>query len=299
MTTIVEDVEQQKVRKEPVKKGCPYWMGLIPCTLLLVADVLACYFFVDRQKAEWYFPIFAYVYGGLCLGWWLFLTVYRIVTYGSCGFYDIYWFCNMGLLLTGIGCFLRLPTLLGQSMCLLFFPHSTFWLDCGLYPCFHKGITNTYSYMFDKAIPIFEKITSLHHVWYFPGILLVIWKQPLLSIWSYVFSILLFIALITKGYYLTPLEAPTKEGTMRYLNVCLAHEYPTFVRNIPPFKWTIGKPFFFHCLCITVSYIIPVNFITYLIIIGIQKLILLSSVSCENASCQQTTVFHINKPITI
>ena len=84
MATIVEDVEQQKVRKEPVKKGCPYWMGLIPCTLLLVADVLACYFFVDRQKAEWYFPIFAYVYGGLCLGWWLFLTVYRIVTYGSC-----------------------------------------------------------------------------------------------------------------------------------------------------------------------------------------------------------------------
>mgnify|MGYP006932812318 CR=1 FL=1 len=40
MTTIVEDVEQQKVRKEPVKKGCPYWMGLIPCTLLLVADGL-------------------------------------------------------------------------------------------------------------------------------------------------------------------------------------------------------------------------------------------------------------------
>ena len=272
MPVIVEDIEQQDKETKELQKRYPYWAGLIPCTILLVADVFVCSALIDRQWAVWSFPTFTYCYGGVCLGWWLFLTVYRIVANGTSGFYDIYWFCNMALLLTGIGCFLRCPTLIGQSMCLLFFPHATFWIDCGFYPCFHRGLLNTYSYMFEKDCPVFEKITSLHHIWYFPGLLFVIWKQPLLSIWSYVLSILLFVLLIVNGYYLTPLQIKNKKGVMRYLNVCLAHEYPTFVRNVPPFKWTIRKPFFFHCLCITVTYVIPINFLTYAIILGIQKL---------------------------
>ena len=255
---------------------CPFWLESIPLIILVICDILVCRYWIDKTDTVWAFPIFSYCYGGLCFGWWLLITIYRTVCFGIGGFYDLYWFCNIALVLTAVGAVFQLPTLIGQSMCLLFFPHATFWIDFLLYPCAKRPILNTFPFMFDDSTTSFEKFTSYHHFWFFPGLIVVLWKQPVLSIWSYILSIILFVLLNIMGHYMTPVTWYYPDGTERYLNVCLGHEYPEFAKSIPPFKWTINRPFIFHCLTITIVYILPVNLVTYFIIIGLQKLVLIS-----------------------
>lgn len=269
----MQDVENQSVTIEKQQKKCPYWAELVPCVFLILLDIYVCKYKIDIKFTEWRFPIFCYVFAGLCFGWWLLLIISRIVQSGVGGFYDMYWYCNVGLLITAIGVAFGIPSLIGQSMCLLLLPHMTFWIDVTSYPCFKVCPFNAYPYMFDKETPFMEKFTSYHHFWYFPGLILVLWKQPLLSLWSYGLSILLFAFLNIMALYMTPKVYVYKDGSTRYLNVCQAHEYPEFVKKIPPFKYTVGKNPLYMFFVTTTCYITPGNLISYFIIIGFQYLV--------------------------
>ena len=268
---MIQDCEKGTCIEENKRKECPYWAELFTCTFVILLDILVCKYYIDTQQVEWIFPIFSYGFAVLCICWWLFLSISRCIQSGIGGFYDIYWYCNIALLLTAVGIVLGSPTLIGQSMCLLLLPHITFWIDIFSYPCFKVCPINAFPYMFDKATPFLEKFTSIHHFWYFPGLIVVLWKQPLLSLWSYGISIILFGILNFLSYFMTPKEYIYEDGTTRYLNICVAHEYPEFARKIPPFKYTIGKSFWFMFFITVTCYIIPANLIAYLIIIGLQK----------------------------
>ena len=267
----------EKNLETTVKKNdipCPFWLETIPVVILTIADILVCKYWIDDPNTQWKYPTISYCYAALCFGWWLMLTLYRSICFGIGGYYDLYWFCNIALVLTTVGVVWRVPSLIGQSMCLLFVPHAAFWIDFLTYPCFKRPALNAYPFMFDDTTTPFEKVTSYHHFWFFPGLIVVLWKQPLLSIWSYVLSVLLFVILNIVSHYMTPVTWYYPDGSERYLNVCMSHDNPGFADSIPPFSWTVGKPFFYHCFTLTMAYVVPVNLISYFIIIGFQKLVL-------------------------
>ena len=149
-------------------------------------------------------------------------------------------------------------------------PHATFWIDFLFYPCCKRCILGAYPYMFDKATPVSEKITSYHHFWYFPGLCILLIGCPPFSIASFVLSVVLFSIMIVLARWMTPLDYTNSDGSKRYLNICLAYEYPEFGRTLFPFKYAIGKGFTIYVLTLIFAYIVPVNFISYLLVYWLQ-----------------------------
>lgn len=267
-----DDIEKANSTQRTESKFHVWWAELFPLTIVLIADVLVCMYFVDTKRATWKYPTYSYVYGTCCILWYIFLVACRTYYAGVAGFYDAYWFCNIGMLLTGLGAFLSLPTLVGQAICLLLIPHILFWIDFIFYPCFKRCVVGVYPYMFDENEPMYEKVTSYHHFWFFPGMIFLLVGQPPITLMSLCLSVILFFFLMLLAHYLTPLDYPRRDGTSRYLNVCCAHEYPEIVRSIPPFKYAIGKSFALYIFINIIFYTIPFNFFSYLLAFIIQKL---------------------------
>ena len=265
------DVEQGVIEKKEEPKVCPWWAESMPITILLIIDVLVCKYYIDPQTITWRYPIYSYIFGSLCLVWFVYMITDRTIYGGIGGFYDAYWFCNIGLVLTALGVFFALPTLIGQSMCLLLMPHISFWIDFVCYPCLKRCVVGAFPFMFDESTAFHEKVTSYHHFWFFPGIVFLLLGQAPISLASFYLSALLFLLLIVLSRYMTPLEYVNPDGSRRYLNVCCAHEYPEFATHIQPFKWSIGKPFVVYVSVIFFFYVVPVNFISFILIVLIQK----------------------------
>ena len=265
------DVESLQAQSNQEQKACPWWVESIPLIALVIADVLVCEYFIDKDRVQWRYPIYAKCFGALCLAWFVFLVATRVICSGLGCVYDAYWFCNICLILTGLGVFLSLPSLIGQSVCLLLMPHATFWIDFLFYPCCKRCVLGAYPYMFDKATPVSEKITSYHHFWYFPGLCILLIGCPPFSIASFVLSVVLFSIMIVLARWMTPLDYTNSDGSKRYLNICLAYEYPEFGRTLFPFKYAIGKGFTIYVLTLIFAYIVPVNFISYLLVYWLQR----------------------------
>ena len=272
LITMSNDVEKANTEERQEKKTDSWWVELLPFTLLLIADVLVCLYWIDSKRPVWRYQTYSYIYGAICILWYFFLVGCRTYYAGVAGFYDAYWFCNVALLLTGLGAFLSLPTLIGQSICLVLVAHILFWIDFICYPCFKRCVIGVYPYMFDENEPMYEKVTSYHHFWFFPGMVFLLIDQPPITLASCWLSVILFFFLMLFAHYMTPIDYPKRDGTPRYLNVCCAHEYPEILREIYPFKYAIGKNFAIYISINIVFYTIPFNFVSYIITFAAQKL---------------------------
>ena len=141
---------------------CPYWLELIPYCFTFVFLSYISYKYLDPVPVVWKFPIFAKVLACFCVIHWCFILGERWYYFGSAGFYEIYWYCNMAMLLTSVGIILGLPSLIGQCMCLTLFPHISFWVDILLTPCMKRSPIGSAGWMFEKSTPWHERVSSLH-----------------------------------------------------------------------------------------------------------------------------------------
>ena len=267
-----KDVEaNQQDLEAKTKVPCPYWLEMIPYALTFLLLTYISWKYIDVDRIEWRYPLFCYIFAACCIVQWCYLLWDRWYFYGPNVFYEIYWYCHMGLLLTAAAIYLHLPSLLGQSMCLTLFPHASFWIDLIIYPFFGRSVIGSAGWLVDKSYPLHEKMSSMHHFWYFPCIIFVMQGQKPISLVCYFLSIVQFVILNICSHYMTPVSYIDKNGNYRLLNICVAHECVDFLKPIPPFKWAIGKPYWFHLLIATVCYNFPVNYLAYFIIISVQR----------------------------
>ena len=252
---------------------CPYWLELIPYCFTFVFLSYISYKYLDPVPAVWKFPIFAKVFACFCIIHWCFILGERWYSFGSAGFYEIYWYCNMAMLLTSVGIVFGLPSLIGQCMCLTLFPHISFWVDILLTPCMKRSPIGSAGWMFEKSTPWHERVSSLHHFWYFPCIFILFYKQDPIPISSYWMSLVQFVIMNFFSRLMSPKSCVDKSGKLRELNICVSWVCPDFIANIPPFKWSAGNPYIVHLLIATLFYNVPINFLAYAIIFGVQKLI--------------------------
>ena len=269
----IEDIEENRDRlEEKTKVPCPYWLEMIPYTITFVLLTYISYAYIDTQPMEWKYPTFCKLFAIGCIVQWCYLLWERWYFYGPNGFYEIYWYCHMGLLLTAAAIFLHLPSLLGQTMCLTLFPHVSFWVDLMLIPFFKRSVIGSSGWLVEKEYPWHEKLSSMHHFWYFPSILFVIQGQKPLPVSCYFLSIVQFVIMNICSHYMTPVSYIDKNGRLRMLNICVSHECVDFLKPIPPFKWAIGKPYWVHITFATLFYNVPFNYIAYFILLGLQQL---------------------------
>ena len=274
VTSTKKDLEKNdSIEDEDLRIPCPYWLMVFPYIVVYALLTLFSMKFVDTERAQWRFPIFSYIFAGVCFVHFFYILFERWYYFGVAGFYEIYWYCNCGLLMTTIGILLGLPSLIGQVMCLTLFPHLSFWIDSLMYPCFHRSVIGSAGWMFEKSTPWHERLSSLHHFWYFPCIFILFYGQPSLTFPSYYLSIIQFMLLNILSHYMTPKSMIDKTGTYRLLNICVSYVCPDFLTNIPPFKWAGGRPYICHLAIAVLFYNVPFNFIAFVIINSVQYLV--------------------------
>ena len=271
--TETPDIEaKQENIDDKTKVPCPYWLEMIPYFFTFLILSYISWRWIDVEKPAWRYPLFCSIFAACCILQWCYILWERWHFYGSNGFYEIYWYCHMGLLLTAVAIYLHLPSLLGQTMCLTLFPHVSFWVDLALYPCFGRSIIGSSGWLVDKSYPVHEKMSSMHHFWYYPCIIFVLQGQKTIPLVCYYLSIVQFVIMNFFSHFMTPNSYIDKNGKLRQLNICVSHECVDILKNIPPFKWGDGKPYIVFLLIATVCYNIPVNFLAWYAITCIQLL---------------------------
>ena len=270
----VNDVEKNQEESIEVDEiPCPYWLEMIPYFFTFIFLSYISYRYLDPEPVVWRSPIFAKVFGAFCIFHWCYILFERWYFFGSAGFYEIYWYCNMAMLMTGVGIILGLPSLIGQCMCLTLFPHLSFWVDAILTPIMGRSLIGSAGWMFEKKTPWHERLSSMHHFWYFPCIFILFYGQKPIPFSSYWMSLVQFVIMNFFSRLMSPKSCIDKNGEVRLLNVCVAYVCPDFIANIPPFKWANGRPYLVHLLIATLFYNVPINFLAYLIIVGVQNLV--------------------------
>ena len=150
--TETPDIEaKQENIDDKTKVPCPYWLEMIPYFFTFLILSYISWRWIDVEKPAWRYPLFCSIFAACCILQWCYILWERWHFYGSNGFYEIYWYCHMGLLLTAVAIYLHLPSLLGQTMCLTLFPHISFWVDLALYPCFGRSIIGSSGWLVDKS----------------------------------------------------------------------------------------------------------------------------------------------------
>lgn len=274
MSVIVEDdIEMNKDTKEKEEMPCPFWLPIFPYILIYSLLVFISWKYIDISPIQWRYPRFNYVFGVICLLQFIAIVYERYNCFGPAGFYESYWYCSCALPLTLIGFIFDLPSLIGECMCLMLFPHISFWIDSIIIIITKKSVIGSAGWIFKKETPWHEIFTTLHHFWYFPCIFICFYKQPRIPIQSYFLSILQFFLLNVVCHFMTPNKLQDKTGTLRELNICVSHEPPDFLKTIPPFKYGMTAPYWLFILIAVVCYNFPFNYIAYLIITGIQYLV--------------------------
>eukprot|EP01084_Bolivina_argentea_P101196 181484_1 len=112
------------------------------------------------------------------LWYWLVTFTARIhETKTTSVIYESLWGCNIGIITTGIGCYLGKPLFLGISMSLLGVDQATYWIDAISYLFTKKCIIGSASYMCDPNNTTLRRITSLHHLWFLPYSFYLLYKN--------------------------------------------------------------------------------------------------------------------------
>ena len=273
MIVVEEDVEKNKMMNVGDVPPCPFWLPIFPYILVYSSLVYISWKFIDVKPVQWRFPAFNLAFGIMCTIQFIAIVYERYHFYGNAGFYESYWYCSCALPLTLIGFVLDLPSLIGECMCLMLFPHLSFWIDSILIIITKKSVIGSAKWIFEKDTPWHEILTTLHHYWYFPCIFICFYGQPKLPLQSYIMSIIQFILLNGICRYMTPNKLVDKTGMLRELNICVSHEPPDFLKTIPPFKYGLNAPYPLFILIATFFYNVPFNFVAYLIITYIQQLV--------------------------
>ena len=251
----------------------PFWLPIFPYLFVYSLLVFISWKFIDVKPTQWRFPIFNYIFGVICTLQFVAIVYERYYYFGKAGFYESYWYCSCALPLTLIGFIFDLPSLIGECMCLMLFPHLSFWIDSILIIITKKSVIGSAKWIFEKGTPWHEIVTTLHHYWYFPCIFICFYGQPKLPIQSYVLSILQFILLNGICRVMTPNKMVDKTGVLRELNICVSHEPPDFLKTIPPFKFGLNAPYYLFISIAVLFYNVPFNYIAYVIITFIQQLV--------------------------
>lgn len=265
------DVESQQPAIEPF--AIPWWAPFPPMVILVLLLVAISYFFLDRDAAPYYNEYVAFGSGIFFICWYFYIGIERTYYYGVAGYYEIYWFCNVSLLLTGVGLAIRLPTLVCAAVCVVMLPHTAFWIDLICYACFRITPCGAATFLFEKGWPIHDKISTLHHFLLIPIVTFLFFRYPYVEPTAIVLAVLLLICSQVTCHYLTPREMIDKNGKRKYLNVCISHDMPDLLVNVYPFKWIKGRPAYVLFIICFFCYAIPISVICYYLFHGLQCLL--------------------------
>lgn len=274
------EAQQSSAKSTDPKKNCAsfsqyphFWYPIVPAAIFILFAICFCWFYVDRDAPKWNYPVYAF-----CLGTFLaiacaYIYFEKIYYYGISGFYETFWFCNISLVMCVFGILLRLPTLIGMTCIMVFFPHFGFYFDSICYLLIRKTPFGAAGFFFDKQWPLHNKLASLHHFWYIPCICVLLYHMPYFSYWSYILSIIYFSYFQIMCHYCIPLYAPNPDGTERFLNVDISYVLPDCLKNIFPFRLANGRPIICLFLVGFFFYALPVNGIAWAVVYFIQYLL--------------------------
>ncbi|KAK8795526.1 hypothetical protein WA158_000183 [Blastocystis sp. Blastoise] len=269
--------DQKKELEDPVARNInnflnnPYFgLMFIPCILFASIVIPLCAFVIDKDAPEFSSPFFAKVVAVFMLFTYCYLLFEKVHYYSVAGFYEIFWFCNSSLVFCAIGLWFTLPSLIGMTLIMVFFPHLGFYFDVLCWLVCRKCPVGAGGFFFDKNYPTHTKVASLHHFWYLPAVFFLFYHYPYFNIWVYVLSMFFFSWNQIFCHYLIPEKAPNAENKMIDIDICVSRQIPECLRNIYPFKLASGRPIYALFLVGFFCYAIPVNGIAYGLIYLIQ-----------------------------
>ncbi|KAK8795527.1 hypothetical protein WA158_000184 [Blastocystis sp. Blastoise] len=270
------DIEKNQVESIP-NFTKPWWLIIIPMLSLVIGLTCICYFYLDVDAKPFYNRWVSWGSGIFFILWYCYIGIERTYYYGIAGYYEIFWFCNISLLLVGIGLVFELPSLVCCSVCVVMFPHAAYWIDIISWLICRKTPCGAATFMFESGWPIHDKISTLHHFVLIPNVLFLLYEYPYIQYPAYLLSVVLLVVSQWSCHFLTPLAMLDKNKKYKYLNVCISYELPEILRGVYPFKWTVNGPTWLFFLICFFFYAVPINGVCYGLFLGCQYVLNLSS----------------------
>eukprot|EP00026_Physarum_polycephalum_P011016 Phypoly_transcript_11207.p1 GENE.Phypoly_transcript_11207~~Phypoly_transcript_11207.p1 ORF type:complete len:223 (+),score=16.33 Phypoly_transcript_11207:68-670(+) len=134
---------------------------------------------VPTQQKETGFnhwPVFSKFVGFSLFGYYCCMMATRYQFRGYYAFADTLWVCNLNLLLAALAIFMGSRSLLGATINSVFIPHFLWVVDALCYVFTGNFPIGLAAYIVWPTTPLAELLTSTHHIWFIPLIMLVLHK---------------------------------------------------------------------------------------------------------------------------
>lgn len=177
-----------------------------------------CDYLDAPSTANYYYPK-----TGLCLiGYLCIAFLCRFFDAGSFVLLELMWFCNLALFEAGLGMLTGRPLLVGAGLVTVLTDQLCWSVDCLGFLCTGKFVIGAAKYLTWPSISLARKVTSFHHLWFFPVCFYTL--QYKLPPYSWGVSCLFTLVGLVYCRFCTPRELNDGKHT-HYLNVNGAFEF--------------------------------------------------------------------------
>lgn len=148
----------------------------------------------------------------------------RVYLRGLAGLYDILWACNACMLLTGVGMIWGSRRLVAACLLTIFLDHVVWATEVVLMLTAGYSPGGPAAYLVWPETTAVELVTTVHHVFYVPLTLFVLYRSEGIGWRDFAHSVGMCFLLSAAGRYLAPLSVALPNGQDYYLNINMGHE---------------------------------------------------------------------------
>eukprot|EP01126_Amoeba_proteus_P059643 TRINITY_DN7805_c0_g2_i1.p1 TRINITY_DN7805_c0_g2~~TRINITY_DN7805_c0_g2_i1.p1 ORF type:complete len:240 (-),score=26.08 TRINITY_DN7805_c0_g2_i1:179-898(-) len=161
--------------------------------------------------------------GQLLLFYFICLTMFRYSVRGCVGLYELLWACNIAIVVGAYGMLTYQKDIVACSISMVSLAHLLWIVDASCYLLFNFFPVGAAKYLADPSQTVFEVFFTLHHVWFIPMSMSVLYKNGPLGLRGLGLSVVVSIILGLVSRLTTPLQAEFA-GTVKYVNINMSHE---------------------------------------------------------------------------
>jgi hypothetical protein len=139
---------------------------------------------------------------------------------GQIAVYDMFWQCNVSLVLSSFGAFLGKRDIVGACVVSIALDQSMWWVDIATFATMGKFGIGVAKYITWPQTTWPRIVTATHHLWFIPLCAYMNDGLPWNSVWL---SIVLVAVMSIISRYFIPFEIPFI-GNMKYMNINCSYE---------------------------------------------------------------------------